>query len=68
MRAPAILACAAVVILLLLGAFVPSNTTRGVNDTTNAGPSPQTVTPAPSRRHRLPRQTPNPATEPRKTP
>ena len=52
---------AAVVVLLLLWAFVPRNKTTPVNDTTNAGPSTQTVTPAPSTTTSAP--TPNPTTE-----
>jgi hypothetical protein len=55
----------AVVILLLLWAFVPSNTTRGVSDTTNAGPSVQEVTPAPLPSTSPMVPTPNPTTEPR---
>jgi hypothetical protein len=54
---------AAVVVLLLLWAFVPSNTTRGVNDTTNAGPSVQAVTPTQSPSTSPAAPTPNPTTE-----
>ena len=41
---PIVLAIAVAVVLLWL--FVPRNTTTAVNDTTNAGPSVQTVAPA----------------------
>jgi hypothetical protein len=58
---------AAVVVLLLLWAFVPSTTTRGVNDTTNAGPSAQAVTPTQSP-STSPTPTPNPTTEHPNTP
>ena len=58
---------AALLVLLLLWAFVPRNTTSGVNDTTNAGPSVKTVTPAPSpSTPTVP--TPNPTTERPNTP
>lgn len=58
---------AAVIVILLLWAFVGRNTTTGLNDTTNAGPSAQTVTPAPSPSASPPVPTPNPTTEPRPT-
>jgi hypothetical protein len=58
---------AAVVVLLLLWTFVPSTTTRGVNDTTNAGPSVQAVTPTQSP-STSPTPTPNPTTEHPNTP
>ena len=44
------------VVAAVLAMFYPSTTTERVNDTTNTGPSVQTVTPAPS-----------PTTEPRPT-
>jgi hypothetical protein len=59
---------AAMLVLLLLWAFVPRNTTRGVNDTTNTGPSVQTVTPAPSPSTSPTVPTPNPTTERPNTP
>jgi hypothetical protein len=53
---------AALIILLLLWALVPSNSTRPVNDTTNAGSSTETVVPRPSTSN-SPTPTPNPTTE-----
>ena len=58
---------AAVIVVLLLWALVPRNTTAGLNDTTNAGPSVQTVKPSPSPSTSPPVPTPTPTTDPRPT-
>ena len=58
---------AATVALALILMFLPSSRPTRVNDTTNAGPSVQTVTPSPSPSTAPPVPTPTPTTEPRPT-
>jgi len=58
---------AAAIVLLLLLVFYPRTTTDRAGDTTNAGPSVQSVTPSPSPSTSPPVPTPTPTTESRPT-
>jgi hypothetical protein len=61
------LAVAAAVALAVFAMMYPRTTTDRTGDTTNTGPSVQTVTPAPSPSTSPPVPTPSPTTEPRPT-
>ena len=61
------LALAAAVALAVIAMMYPRTTTDRTGDTTNTGPSVQTVTPSPSPSTSPPVPTPSPTTEPRPT-
>lgn len=62
---PLMLAAAVILILILM--YLPNSTPTRVGDTTNAGPSVETVNPSPSPSTSPPVPTPTPTTEPRPT-
>ena len=61
------LIAAAAIAVALIALMYPRTTTERVGDTTNAGPSVQTVTPTPSTDTAVVEPVPSPTTEPRPT-